>query len=68
MTPQQSIKRLDQWALTAGITGFTSVVAGVAWINGPAALIVAGLGLIGWSYLTARAVSVARQATGQSPS
>lgn len=61
-----AIQRLDQLALVAGIAGFVSVVAGVACISGPAALIVAGLGLIGWSYLTARAVSLARRAADSS--
>jgi hypothetical protein len=44
-----------------------SLVAGVALISGPAALIVAGLGLMACSYLMARAVSIANRAADQVP-
>lgn len=40
-----------------GLTGFGLLVAGVALLNIPAALIVAGVGLLGWSYLVDRAAA-----------
>lgn len=47
----------------AGLFGFGLLVAGVALLNVPAAFIVAGLGLLGWSYLVDRA-SAQLQAKG----
>jgi len=41
----------------AGLAGFGLLVAGVALLNIPAALMVAGGGLLGWSYLADRAAA-----------
>lgn len=41
----------------AGLVGFGLLVAGVAQIFVPAAFIVAGLGLVGWSFVADRAVA-----------
>jgi len=41
----------------AGLVGFGLLVAGVALLNIPAALMVAGAGLLGWSYLADRAAA-----------
>jgi hypothetical protein len=58
--PDKPYRRLDRLAFASGVAGFGLLVAGVACIYWPAAFIVAGCGLLGWSYLTARAVSRAR--------
>jgi hypothetical protein len=42
-------------AWLAGLLGFGLLVAGVAMINAPAAYIVAGIGLLAWSFLADRA-------------
>jgi hypothetical protein len=42
-------------AWLAGLIGFGLVVGGVAIINVPAAMIVSGLGLLGWSRLADKA-------------
>ncbi|WP_206413863.1 hypothetical protein [Lysobacter enzymogenes] len=47
--------RKDVLSLGAGAIGFGCLVAGVALIHPAAGLIVAGVGLLGWSYLLARA-------------
>jgi uncharacterized membrane protein len=62
MSTESTVQRLDRWALATGICGFTCLVAGVAMLSAPAALIVAGMGLMGWSYLMARAVFMANRA------
>lgn len=41
----------------AGLVGFGLLVAGVAQLNVPAAFIVAGFGLMAWSYIADRAVA-----------
>ena len=48
---------LDTTALVAGNIGFMLLVAGVGAIYWPAGLIVAGLFLLAWSFLVARAVA-----------
>ncbi|WP_443693021.1 hypothetical protein ACRZ5O_06650 [Pseudomonas protegens] len=42
----------------AGLLGFGLLVAGVAMINKPAAFIIAGVCLLGWSSLADRAAAV----------
>lgn len=42
-------------AWLAGLLGFGLLVYGVAMISAPAACIVAGLGLLAWSFLADRA-------------
>jgi len=44
-------------AWVSGLLGFTLLVIGVAMINVPAAYIVAGTGLIAWSWLADRAAA-----------
>lgn len=44
-------------AWLAGLLGFGLLVGGVLLINIPAGLIVAGLGLLAWSYLADRAAA-----------
>lgn len=51
---------MEKAGLIAGIVGFLLLIAGVSAIHWPAGLIVAGLGLLGWSALVAR--SLARSA------
>lgn len=48
---------LDKAAAAAGTIGFLLLVAGVGAIYWPAGLIVAGLFLLAWSFLVARAVA-----------
>jgi uncharacterized membrane protein len=55
------LDQLDRLALMIGIAGFAVLIVGIGWISGPAACIVAGLLMLGWSYLTARAVVRARR-------
>ena len=57
---------LDQIAFGVGLLGFATLIAGIAFIYWPAALIVAGLGMLFWSYITASAV--ARGRSIQAPS
>lgn len=52
-------------AWVAGLVGFGLLVAGIALIHVPAALIAAGLGLIGWAWLADKAA--ARAALKPSP-
>ncbi len=47
-----------------GLTGFLLVLAGVAQLNVPAAFIVAGLGLLGWSLLADRAAAAMKPKGG----
>lgn len=54
------LSRLDRLAFGVGVLGFGLLIAGIGFIYWPAALIVAGSGLLGWSYLTARAVARSR--------
>jgi cytochrome b subunit of formate dehydrogenase len=42
-------------AWLAGLTGFGLLITGVAMVSQPAAFIVAGLGLMAWSYLADKA-------------
>lgn len=44
-------------AWVAGLAGFGLLVAGIALIHVPAALIAAGLGLIGWAWLADKAAA-----------
>lgn len=41
----------------AGFTGFGLLISGVALLSVPAALIVAGVGLLGWAWLADRAAA-----------
>lgn len=50
-----TVLQIASWL--AGLVGFGLLVAGVAQLNVPAAFIVAGLGLLGWSFLADRAVA-----------
>jgi uncharacterized membrane protein HdeD (DUF308 family) len=56
----QPLTRLDRLAFAVGLLGYALLIAGIGFIYWPAALIVAGSGLLGWSYLTARAVARSR--------
>lgn len=47
----------DGVAMSAGILGFALLVAGIALISIPAALIVAGALLMAWSAMFARAIA-----------
>jgi flagellar biosynthesis protein FliP len=49
--------RLDLLAFVVGVIGFGLLVAGIGFIYWPAALIVAGLALLAWSFMAARAVA-----------
>ena len=51
------MKRLDIIAFAVGVVGFAAMVAGIAFIFWPAALIAGGAGLLAWSFLAARAVA-----------
>lgn len=51
------MKSLELVAWVAGLLGFGLVVAGVAMLNVPVAFIVAGVGLLMWSYLADRAAA-----------
>lgn len=42
-------------AWIAGLTGFALLITGVAMVSRPTAFIVAGLGLMAWSYLADKA-------------
>lgn len=44
-------------AWLAGLTGFGLLISGVALLSVPAALIVAGFGLLGWAWLADRAAA-----------
>jgi len=44
-------------AWVAGLAGFCLLVTGIALIHVPAALIAAGLGLIGWAWLADKAAA-----------
>ncbi|MFZ6813741.1 hypothetical protein ACO0K3_04690 [Undibacterium sp. Rencai35W] len=48
---------LDLIAFLVGLVGFALFVAGIGFIYWPAALIVAGAGLLMWSFMAARAVA-----------
>ncbi|MDD2728182.1 hypothetical protein [Malikia sp.] len=48
---------LDTAAMVAGSIGFLLLVIGVGAIYWPAGLIIAGLFLLAWSFLVARAVA-----------
>ncbi len=53
------MKRLDILAFVVGVVGFALMVAGIAFIYWPAALIGGGAGLLVWSFMAARAVAFA---------
>lgn len=57
---------LDRTAFAVGMAGFMLLVTGIGFIYWPAALIVAGSLLLGWSYLTARAVARSRSRSNSS--
>lgn len=44
-------------AWIAGLAGFALLIGGIALIHVPAALIAAGLGLIGWAWLADKAAA-----------
>lgn len=44
-------------AWLAGLAGFGLLITGVALLSVPAALIVAGIGLLGWAWLADRAAA-----------
>jgi hypothetical protein len=48
---------IDWATLVAGILGLTSVTIGAGMIFLPAGFIVAGTGLLSWSYIVARALA-----------
>jgi len=50
-------EHLDLIAFMVGLTGFTLFVTGIGFVYWPAALIVAGAGLLMWSFMAARAVA-----------
>jgi hypothetical protein len=45
-------------AWLAGLLGFAALVGGIAMMHRPAALIVAGLCLLGWSWLADKAAAI----------
>lgn len=53
------MKSLMYLSIVAGLLGFCLVVAGIALISVPAALIVAGSMLIGYAFLADRAAAAA---------
>lgn len=65
-TTHPSFTPLDQIAFGVGLFGFAMLITGIAFIYWPAAFIVAGLGMLFWSYITAKAV--ARGRCNQAPS
>lgn len=52
-----AIKTPDGAAMSAGLVGFGLLVAGIALMSVPAALIVAGVLLMAWSALAAKAIA-----------
>lgn len=51
----------------AGLLGFGLLVGGVAMISAPVACIVAGLGLMSWSFLADRAAAALKTKTKPKP-
>lgn len=51
-------------AWLAGLVGFALLVAGVAQLNVPAAFIVAGIGLMAWSWLADKAAAATMNGKG----
>ncbi|MBI6922191.1 hypothetical protein JET68_25725 [Pseudomonas monteilii] len=51
------MKFLELAAWVAGLIGFGLLVAGVAMLSVPAALIVAGIGLLLWAYVADKAAA-----------
>lgn len=51
-------------AWLAGLVGFGLLVAGVAQLNVPAAFIVAGIGLMAWSWLADKAAAATMNSKG----
>ncbi|QNM99066.1 hypothetical protein [Chitinimonas koreensis] len=52
---------MDLIAFGVGVAGFGLLIGGVAMLNVPAALICAGIGLLGWSYAAARGAAASSQ-------
>jgi uncharacterized membrane protein HdeD (DUF308 family) len=52
--------RLSILSWVAGVPGFVLLVYGVSMFSDPAACIVAGAGLMGWSFLADRASAALR--------
>ena len=50
---------MEKAGFIAGIIGFLLLIAGVSAIYWPAGLVVAGVGLLGWSALVARSIAYA---------
>jgi len=48
---------IDLATLVAGILGLASITIGAGMIFVPAGFIVAGIGLLAWSYIVARALA-----------
>jgi len=57
-----TVLQIASWL--AGLVGFALLVAGVAQLNVPAAYIVAGVGLLGWSLLADRAAAALKPKGG----
>lgn len=57
-----TVLQIASWL--AGLVGFALLVAGVAQLNVPAAYIVAGVGLLGWSLLADRAAAAMKSKGG----
>jgi len=57
-----TVLQIASWL--AGLVGFALLVAGVAKLNVPAAYIVAGVGLLGWSLLADRAAAAMKSKGG----
>lgn len=55
--------KLGVLSWVAGLLGFGLLVTGVAMISRPAACIVAGIGLMGWSFLADRASAALKAKT-----
>ncbi len=51
------IQTPDGVAMSVGLVGFVSLVAGIAMVSVPAAFVVAGLILMCWSAIFARAIA-----------
>jgi hypothetical protein len=51
------VKTPDGIAMSTGILGFFSLVTGIALVSIPAALVVAGVLLMGWSAMFARSIA-----------
>ncbi|HJV73160.1 MAG TPA: hypothetical protein VJ654_02975 [Noviherbaspirillum sp.] len=52
---------LERAGIVAGLVGFVLLIAGISFIYWPAGLITAGLLLLAWSALAARAAAFAKR-------